>query len=376
MARWGAPRARCQAMDERKGDKQAEAGAATATSILAVDDEPDLEALLRQKFRRQIREGRLKFSFARDGMEAVARLEAEPETDVVLTDINMPRMDGLELLSKLHDLCPLTRAVIVSAYGDMGNIRTAMNRGAFDFVTKPIDFRDLEVTLNKTCEEVQRAKETLRAVKENDILRMYVDENVINFMTSPQFRDQLLANEAIEATVMFVDICNFTAIAEDRPADQVVKMLNRIFDLIVPEIIAQNGAVDKFIGDGVMTLFRGDYQVDRALEAAIALRDKLKGLGTLEGGEGLPPIQVSIGINRGQVVSGNIGSESLTRLDFTVIGDVVNTAARYQDAAQPGQILIGEDIFQAVKQSFECEAIGELALKNKAKPVKLYNVLR
>ncbi|HMB76524.1 MAG TPA: adenylate/guanylate cyclase domain-containing protein [Kiloniellaceae bacterium] len=350
--------------------------AAVTTNILAVDDEPDLEVLLRQKFRRQIREGRLKFAFARDGMEAVARLQAEPETDVVLTDINMPRMDGLELLSKLHDICPMTRAVIVSAYGDMGNIRTAMNRGAFDFVTKPIDFRDLEVTLNKTCEEVQRAKETLKAIKENDILRMYVDENVISFMTDPQFQNHLLANEEIDATVMFVDICNFTAIAEDASADRVVGMLNRLFDQIVPEIIAQQGTVDKFIGDAVMTLFRGDFHRDRALEAAVALRNKLTGADAQAGDADLPPIQVSIGVNSGRVVSGNIGSESLARLDFTVIGDVVNTAARFQDAAKPGQILIGEDIYEAVKLSFECEPVGEFSLKNKAKPIMLYNVLR
>ena len=347
-----------------------------ATKILAVDDEPDLEVLLRQKFRRQIREGRLDFAFARDGLEAVERLEAEPETDVVLTDINMPRMDGLELLTKLQGMSPITRAVIVSAYGDMGNIRTAMNRGAFDFITKPIDFNDLEVTLKKTLEEVQRAKVTLQAIKENDILKMYVDENVLSFMTKPQFQDHLLANEAVEATVMFVDICNFTSIAEDLPADQVVRMLNRLFDHIVPEIIAQDGAVDKFIGDAVMTIFRGDYHVDRALETAITIRDKLEGLAKTEDGAGLPPIQVSIGVNSGQVVSGNIGSESLARLDFTVIGDVVNTAARYQDAAGENQIVIGEDVHEMIKQSFACEAIGEIKLKNKANPIMLYNVLR
>ena len=128
------------------------------TKILAVDDEPDLEILLRQKFRRQIREGQFDFAFAHDGMEAVERLEAEPQTDVVLTDINMPRMDGLDLLYRLHELNPLTRAVVVSAYGDMANIRKAMNRGAFDFITKPIDFQDLEATLDKTLREVQRAK--------------------------------------------------------------------------------------------------------------------------------------------------------------------------------------------------------------------------
>ncbi|MDX1425862.1 MAG: adenylate/guanylate cyclase domain-containing protein [Kiloniellales bacterium] len=344
------------------------------TKILAVDDEPDLEILLRQKFRRQIREGQFDFAFAHDGMEAVERLEADPQTDVVLTDINMPRMDGLDLLRRLHDLNPLTRAVVVSAYGDMANIRKAMNRGAYDFITKPIDFQDLENTLNKTLDEVQRAKATLKAIRENDILKMYVDQNVLNFMTNQQFQDRLLANEAIDATVMFVDICNFTSIAENLPADQVVQILNRLFDLIVPEVINLEGAVDKFIGDAVMTIFRGEYHVDRALDAALAIRAKLDQLAS-DSGDGLPPVRVSIGINAGQVVSGNIGSESLARLDFTVIGDVVNTAARYQSVAGENQIVIGEDIYESVRQSFACERIGEIELKNKSKPVILYNVV-
>src|SRR5512135_2118371 len=113
--------------------------------ILVVDDEPDLELLVRQKFRRHIREGQFNFVFARNGVEALQKLHDEPDIDLVLTDINMPEMDGLTLLVKLNELNLLLKAVIVSAYGDMENIRTAMNRGAADFLTKPIDFHDLEI---------------------------------------------------------------------------------------------------------------------------------------------------------------------------------------------------------------------------------------
>ena len=342
--------------------------------ILAVDDEPDLEVLLRQKFRREIREGRLDFVFAGDGVEAMERLEAEPETDVVLTDINMPRMDGLDLLNKLREFNPVTKAVIVSAYGDMPNIRKAMNRGAYDFITKPIDLTDLELTLSKTLDTVQTLKNTVKTIRENDILKMYVDNNVLSFMTNSQAGNRVAANESIDAAVMFIDICNFTAIAENMPADQVVQLLNRLFDMIVPEIVALGGTVDKFVGDAVMTIFRGDHHVDRALEAALAVRDKLV-LPEAQS-EGIPPICVSIGVNAGWVVSGNIGSASQSRLDFTVIGDVVNMAARYQDVADQNQIVIGEDIHERIKQSFVCERIGPVELKNKAKPVVLYNVVR
>ena len=130
-----------------------------ANTILVVDDEPDLELLITQRFRKEIRDKALKFVFASNGQEALAKLGANGDTDVVLTDINMPVMDGLTLLSNLSQHHPLLRAVIVSAYGDMANIRTALNRGAFDFITKPIDFSDLAITLDKTVREASARKQ-------------------------------------------------------------------------------------------------------------------------------------------------------------------------------------------------------------------------
>jgi DNA-binding NtrC family response regulator len=133
----------------------------TAT-ILVVDDEPDLEELILQKFRRQIREGNVAFVFARDGLEALQSLEQRPDVDLVVSDINMPRMDGLSLLQKLQEAEDKKSTIIVSAYGDMSNIRTAMNRGAFDFLTKPIDFADLEATIDKTLRHVDMMREYQR----------------------------------------------------------------------------------------------------------------------------------------------------------------------------------------------------------------------
>src|ERR1700682_4815081 len=130
----------------------------TAT-ILVVDDEPDLEALVLQKFRRQIRDGAFAFLFARDGVDALTTLEANPNVDIVVCDINMPRMDGLSLLQKLQEREDKLSTIIVSAYGDMSNIRTAMNRGAFDFLTKPIQFSDREATISKTIRPVETFRE-------------------------------------------------------------------------------------------------------------------------------------------------------------------------------------------------------------------------
>ena len=139
--------------------------------ILVVDDEPDLELLLRQKFRRKIRSGVLTLVFAQNGVEALEQLKVHGDVDMVLSDINMPQMDGLTLLHQLNQLNYDLRAVIVTAYGDMKNIRTAMNRGAFDFVTKPLDFKDLDTTISKTLAHLEVMREALRSRDELVALR-------------------------------------------------------------------------------------------------------------------------------------------------------------------------------------------------------------
>jgi adenylate cyclase len=342
------------------------------TKILVVDDEKDLEVLIKQKFRRQIREREYEFVFASDGNEALEKLNLYPDIDLALSDINMPGMDGLTLLGKLNEVSPLTKMVMVTAYGDMDNIRTAMNRGAFDFLCKPVNFQDLELTVQKTILHVAQLRQTLQAIKENNILRMYVDDTVLNFMNRREFESSLTANETVEATAVFIDICRFTTISENEPADTVVRLLNKYFDVMVKEIIAQNGHVDKFIGDAVMAVFRGEFHLDRAIEACLAVRKAIEKLPALA--ESFLP-KVSIGINSGEMVSGNIGSADLRRLDYTVVGDSVNTAQRLQAEARDSQIIITEACYQKVKESFNCRQLGEVALKNKIYPVVIYEVL-
>ncbi|MDE0271478.1 MAG: SpoIIE family protein phosphatase [Gammaproteobacteria bacterium] len=127
-----------------------------------VDDEEDLELLVRQRFRRRIRKGEYEFLFAHNGKEALEALDQNPDIRLVLSDINMPVMDGLTLLGQLEETKPDVKAVIISAYGDMENIRTAMNRGAFDFVTKPVDFNDLQITIEKTLKHINALEQALK----------------------------------------------------------------------------------------------------------------------------------------------------------------------------------------------------------------------
>lgn len=344
------------------------------SKILVVDDETDLEALIKQKFRKEIRQREYEFFFAVNGKDALHTLSESPDIDIVLSDINMPEMDGLTLLGKIQEFSPLIKSVIVSAYGDMENIRMAMNKGAFDFITKPINFADLSLTMEKTLKHAQYLKETLQAIKENNILKMYVDQNVLNFMGTKEYESTIMANETIEATVVFIDICGFTAISESASPNTVVSMINTYFDEMVKEISAQNGYVDKFIGDAIMAVFRGEYHLDRAIDAALAVKNKINQLPAINDDLQYKP-KVSIGIKSGEMISGNIGSSTLKRLDYTVIGDTVNTAARLQDSAKPNQIIVCQDCYQKVKESFKFKKLGEIALKNKSNPVEIYEVL-
>jgi len=344
------------------------------TKILVVDDEPDLESLIKQRFRQKIREDEYEFVFAINGVHALQQLEKHKDVDVVLSDINMPEMDGLTLLAELSEKHHLLKSVIVSAYGDMDNIRTAMNRGAFDFITKPINFQDLELTLEKTIKQVTQMRETMKALKENNILKMYVDETVLSFMSGQELESSLKSNDTIEATAAFIDICGFTKITEKESPDTVVSLLNSYFDIIVKEILDQDGIVDKFMGDAVMAVFQGEYHLDRAIDACLASRQKINQI-PKEGSPTRYTPKVSIGINSGEMVSGNIGSKDLRRLDYTVIGDAVNVALRLQTAADEGQILITEDCYEKVKESFKCRQVGSLSLKNKTKELMGYEVI-
>lgn len=154
-------------------------------SILIVDDESDLEMLVRQKFRRQIASGAMRLTFALNGEEALEKLASDHALDIIVSDINMPVMDGLTLLSHLTELQYPVRAIIVSAYDDMPNIRTAMNRGAYDFLTKPLDFVDLEITLEKTRRELEiiragtQARERLTALNAELDIAMRIQQAIL-----------------------------------------------------------------------------------------------------------------------------------------------------------------------------------------------------
>ncbi len=347
--------------------------------ILVVDDEPDLEALVLQKFRREIQNGTVKFLFAREGVEALSVLQANGGVDLVVTDINMPRMDGLSLLQKLQESEERVSTIIVSAYGDMANIRTAMNRGAFDFLTKPIDFADLEATIAKTIRHV----ETLREARERQAqaeraygrLRRFLPPQVADLIVSSGTEKQLESHRR-EITALFCDLRGFTGFSESSDPEDVMTLLREYHAAIGKIIDKHGGTLERFAGDAVMVIFNDPVPlpnpaltgVQMALEmrtAVGALLKKWRRLGHELG--------FGIGISHGYATLGTIGFEG--RFDYAAIGMVSNLASRLCAEAQSGQILISPRVMLAVEDLVTVEPAGELTLKGVSRPVVVHNVI-
>jgi adenylate cyclase len=329
-------------------------GAAPA-KILAVDDEPDFELLLRQRFRREIRSGEFEFRFARHGEEALAALAEEPDIELILLDINMPVMDGLTLLARLREQQANVRAIIVSAYGDMANLRTAMNRGAFDFVTKPVDLGDLEITIRKTLADIasRREVEVRRAAAERarTNLSRYFSPAVATLLAE---RDNPLgAVRRQTVAVLFADIVGFTRMAEQMAPEAVVTMLRQFHECMTAQIFACSGTVEKYIGDAIFAVFGipqpGRDDAANALQCADLMLRALAVWNDERAGRGEPRLAIGIGLNYGLAVLGDVGSEH--SLSFTVIGDTVNTAARLQGLTRSlgTPLVVGDALVTAVK---------------------------
>ena len=308
-----------------------------AIKILFVDDEPDLVPLIRQKFRSQVREGTVDLVFAGDGVEALEHLEADPEIEVVVTDLNMPRMDGLTLLGRLGELGRRTRSVVVTAYGDMENIRTAMNRGAFDFLTKPIDMSDLEVTLGQARAAVERDREADRV--RATITRYLSDKIARAVLSNP---DAVQASEKREVSVLMSDIAGFSQLAARLDPERTVELLNVYLGAMTEVVDEYDGAIDEFIGDAVLVIFGAplpmEGHAERAVACAVAMQAKMADVNAALAARDLPPLEMTVAVNSGEVVVGTIGSE--TRAKYGVVGSPVNLTARVQTLAAPGEVLI------------------------------------
>jgi adenylate cyclase len=177
-------------------------------------------------------------------------------------------------------------------------------------------------------------------------------------------------------TVLFSDIRDFTAIAEGMGPDVIAQFLSEYFTEMVEVIFEHGGTLDKFIGDAIMALWGAPIahtdDPDRALRAALAMQRSITRLNERWASQGRPEIGVGIGINHGEVFAGNIGSHR--RLEYTVLGDPVNVAARLCAEAGPGEVLVSEQFLRVVRDQVVCDYLPEMALKGKAQVVQVYRV--
>src|SRR5277367_4179895 len=344
--------------------------------ILVVDDEPDLEALVLQKFRRQIRDGAIGFLFAHDGIEALAALKANADVDLVVTDINMPRMDGLSLLQKLQESEGRLSAIVVSAYGDMANIRTAMNRGAFDFVTKPIDFGDLETTIAKTIRHIQFLRDArerqAEAERAHASLSRYFSPNLAQRLASDGAAVEL-AGQRREIATMFTDIASFTALVEALEPSVLGTLLNEYVSGMTDIVFAHDGTVAKIVGDALHVLFGapGEQQdhAARAVACALDLDQYAQQFRDRWHKKKIPLGVTRIGVHAGSAIVGNFGGERF--FDYTAYGDTINVAARLEAAnKQLGTRICVSAALAGKVEDFHGRPVGDLMLRGKREAMR------
>ncbi|HEX4407617.1 MAG TPA: adenylate/guanylate cyclase domain-containing protein [Xanthobacteraceae bacterium] len=349
--------------------------------VLFVDDEPDLEALVQQKFRRQVRDGSIDLLFAHDGIEALAMLQANPDVDLVVTDINMPRMDGLSLLQKLQESEERISAIIVSAYGDMANIRIAMNRGAFDFVTKPIDFTDLETTIAKTIRYVEflrNARERqAEAERAHASLSRYFSPNLALRLASDTAAAEL-SGKRREIATLFTDIASFTALVESLEPSVLGTLLNEYVSGMTDVVFAHDGTVAKIVGDALHVLFGAPGEqpdhATRAVACALDLDQYAQAFRERWQKQGIPLGVTRIGVHAGSAIVGNFGGDKF--FDYTAYGDTINVAARLEAAnKQLGTRICVSATLAGKVDGFRGRPVGDLVLRGKSEALRAFEPL-
>ncbi|TCU41211.1 adenylate/guanylate cyclase domain-containing protein [Rhizobium azibense] len=352
----------------------------TAT-VLVVDDEPDLETLILRKFRKQVRDGGISFLFAHDGVDALQAIEQHPHVDLVVMDINMPRMDGLSLLEKLQEREDKKSAIIVSAYGDMSNIRTAMNRGAFDFLTKPIDFADLEATILKTIRHVEVLREARRrqaeAERAHASLSRYFSPELAKRLAVGGDDDDMQVRWR-EIAVIFTDITGFTSFVETAVPGVLAELLNEYVGGLTDVVFAHEGTVAKVIGDAIQVLFnapgdQADYAT-RAIACAQALDQRAEAFRERWKQKGVDFGTTRIGVHAGPALVGNFGGDRF--FDFTAYGDTINIAARLEAANKTlGTRICVSDSVASGARKFSGRPIGDLVLRGRSEPLRAHEPL-
>jgi adenylate cyclase len=348
-------------------------GSANGAVILLVED----QAEVREMFEEALVALGFKTLVAGSADAALALLETV-SPDVVLTDVAMPGMSGIELTARLKadPRFHFTPVVILTAVADLGARVAGLSAGADDFFPKPANLTELQARLGALV-KLKRLHDELNAKNAllGTLLSRYVSKDVAREISENPGRYPLAGGEKRLVTVLFCDLVGFTPLAESLDPADVVEILNAYLAPAIDAVFECGGTVDKLLGDAVMAVFGAPVAHEdhplRAVRSALAIQDRLRHL-ALPRFPGLR-LQAGIGINTGVVVIGNIGSAS--RMDYTVIGNEVNVAKRLESNAGPGQILITDSTYAHVRDQVRVRPLGELRVKGQRQGVPTYDVL-
>jgi len=283
----------------------------------------------------------------------------------------MPRMDGLTFLDRVGAVAPALRSIVITAYGDMANIRQAMNAGAFDFLTKPLDFADLETTLEKAAQHVRQVREALRSIEENQTLRMFVDPMTLERLVPFLRTSTGVAAESIEATIALISICGDRDDGDGDDSRRAIELINHNHDLITAAVHGRRGRVVRFLGDALIVMFHGGDHRERAVHACCAVRNELihQATKTVYG------LEIRAGLGSGRVVCGSVGSSSQRRFDYAVLGRPVQIARTLEAMADEGQILITDPLRESLEGMFHWRKSGK-RLDNGSDPaLEVYDII-
>lgn len=320
---------------------------ARPTCVLVVDDEPDMQLLIEQCFEQEIEQGEYQFCFAANGAEALLLLEQRREIGVTLTDLNMPAVDGFQFLSRAPALTPSMRAVVVTAYGDMTNVRRAMNCGAFDFLLKPIDFSDLKRTLEKAANEALSSARAVAAADENLALRSMLDQQELSHLLPLLRTTGGAAVETFEGSV-----CSLRVWSERGVAGSGMAVYDACFDLVASLVQRNGGSIFRFNGESALVLFRDADHSVRAIQTLSSVRRAVTSEPSLSGS-----VDISAGIDAGEITLATVGAPSQHRFNYGLFGEAAAGARMLEVAAGRGSVLVSGTLARGLAGQIRCKSV-------------------
>jgi adenylate cyclase len=341
--------------------------------ILAVDDNKQNLSLLEKA----LAAAKYDVITAADGSTALTLIKSAAP-DLVLLDVMMPGLSGYEVCKSIraNEATRLLPVVMLTALSDVADRIRGIEAGADDFLSKPFNREEL-LTRVKSLLRIKTLYDDIET--KNRLLRSlfgrYVSAELAAEIVADPERHLQLGGDKREVTVLFGDLRGFTPLAESLDPQDVVEILNVCLDHVIDTVFEFAGTLDKFRGDGFMAFFGAPISREddplNAVRCALAIQEKLKSIAFA----GFPDLRLNmgIGINTGTVIAGNIGSER--RTDYTVIGNEVNVAQRFESNAGPGQILITGNTYERVKDAVQVRELGLLRVTGKQEGVMAYDVL-